>query len=40
MEIEPIPVKTDVGIPVPELDTLSNILASFHEDAGKLRVDR
>lgn len=30
-EIEPIPVKTDVGIPVPELDTLSNILASFHE---------
>ena len=30
-EIEPVPVKTDVGIPVPEMDTLSNILASFHE---------
>ena len=30
-EIEPVPVKTDVGIPVLEMDTLSNILASFHE---------
>ena len=30
-EIEPVPVKTDVGIPVPEMDTLSNILVSFHE---------
>lgn len=33
-EIDPVPVKTDVGIPVPELDTLSNILASFHEKWG------
>ena len=30
-EIDAIPVRTDVGIPVPELDTLSNILASFHD---------
>ena len=30
-EIDAVPVKTDVGIPVPELDTLSNILASFHD---------
>ena len=30
-EINPVPVRTDVGIPVPELDTLSNILASFHD---------
>ena len=33
-EIDPVPVKTDVGIPVPEYDTLSNILASFHEKWG------
>lgn len=30
-EINAIPVKTDVGIPVPELDTLSNIIAMFHD---------
>lgn len=30
-EINAVPVKIDVGIPVPELDTLSNILATFHE---------
>jgi type I restriction enzyme, R subunit len=30
-QIKPIPVKTDVGIPVPELDSLSNIIAAFHE---------
>ena len=30
-EIDPIPVKTDVGIPVPEMDTLSNIIATFHD---------
>lgn len=30
-EVSAIPVKTDVGIPVPELDTLSSILATFHD---------
>ncbi len=30
-EIGAVPVKTDVGIPVPELDTLTNILATFHD---------
>lgn len=30
-EIDTVPVKTDVGIPVPELDTLSNIIATFHD---------
>lgn len=30
-EIDAIPIKTDVGIPVPELDTLSNIIATFHD---------
>lgn len=30
-EIDPVPVKTDVGIPVPEYDKLSNILATFHD---------
>lgn len=30
-EIDPIPVGTDVGIPVPELDLLSRILATFHD---------
>ena len=29
-EIDAIPVKTDVGIPVPEMDTLTNIIATFH----------
>jgi len=33
-EIAPVPVGTDVG--VPELDTLSNILASFHEQFGDI----
>lgn len=41
-EIDPVPVKTDVGIPVPEYDTLSNILASFHENGatvdGQMRI--
>ncbi|MHB1453352.1 MAG: type I restriction endonuclease subunit R [Saccharofermentanales bacterium] len=30
-EIEAIPVRTDIGIPVPELDTLTNIIATFHD---------
>lgn len=30
-EVSAIPVKTDVGIPVPELDTLSSILSTFHD---------
>ena len=30
-EIDPIPVSTDVGIPVPELDTLTHILETFHD---------
>lgn len=30
-EIDAVPVKIDVGIPVPEMDTLSNILATFHD---------
>ena len=30
-EINAVPIKTDVGISVPELDTLSNILATFHD---------
>lgn len=33
-EIDAIPVKTDVGIPVPEFDTLSNIVSSFNEEWG------
>ncbi|TGE31461.1 DEAD/DEAH box helicase family protein [Desulfosporosinus sp. Sb-LF] len=33
-EIDPIPVGTDVGIHVPDMDFLSNILASFHEMFG------
>lgn len=35
-EINPIPVGTDVGIPVPELDTLSNILKEFHDIFGNI----
>lgn len=34
-EISAIPVKTDVGIPVPEMDTLTNIIATFHDIWGK-----
>ncbi len=35
-EINPIPVGTDVGIDVPELDTLSNILQAFHDVLGDI----
>ena len=35
-EINPIPVGTDVGIDVPELDTLSNILKEFHDIFGNI----
>ena len=35
-EINPIPVGTDVGISVPELDTLSNILKEFHDLFGNI----
>ena len=35
-EINPIPVSTDVGINVPELDTLSNILKEFHDIFGDI----
>lgn len=30
-EIAPLPVQTDVGIPVPEMDKLSSILEDFHK---------
>jgi len=36
-EINPIPVSTDVGIDVPELDTLSNILQAFHDVFGDIQ---
>jgi type I restriction enzyme R subunit len=35
-EIDPIPVKTDVGIPVPEMDYLTSILATFHDLFGNI----
>ncbi|MBR3294723.1 MAG: type I restriction endonuclease subunit R [Clostridia bacterium] len=35
-EINPIPVGTDVGIDVPELDTLTNILKEFHDIFGNI----
>lgn len=35
-EVNPIPVGTDVGINVPELDTLSNILKEFHDIFGNI----
>lgn len=35
-EIDPIPVSTDVGIPVPELDLLSKILETFHDMWGDI----
>lgn len=35
-EIDPIPVKTDVGIPVPEMDCLTSILATFHDLFGNI----
>ena len=30
-EVKPVPVQTDIGIPVPEMDTLTHILESFHD---------
>ena len=36
VEIDPIPVSTDIGIPVPELDLLSSILATFHDMWGDI----
>ena len=35
-EINPIPVGTSVGINVPELDTLTNILKEFHDAFGNI----
>lgn len=35
-EVGPIPVGTDVGIDVPELDTLTNILKQFHDVFGDI----
>lgn len=35
-ELNPLPVGTDVGIDVPELDTLSNILKEFHDHWGDI----
>ena len=35
-EIDPIPVRTDVGIPVPEMDHLTAILATFHDLFGNI----
>ena len=35
-EINPIPVGKDVGIDVPEMDTLSNILKEFHDEFGNI----
>lgn len=35
-ELNPIPVRTDVGIEVPELDTLTNILKEFHDAFGNI----
>jgi type I restriction enzyme, R subunit len=35
-EVNPIPVGADVGIDVPELDTLSNILKVFHDVFGDI----
>lgn len=36
VEIDPIPVGTAVGVAVPELDTLSAILATFHDLFGNI----
>lgn len=30
-EVKPVPVQTDIGVPVPEMDTLTHILESFHD---------
>lgn len=35
-EVNPIPVETNAGIDVPELDTLSNILKEFHDVFGDI----
>ena len=35
-EVNPVPVGTDVGITVPELDSLSNILKEFHDVFGSI----
>ena len=35
-EIDPIPVSTSVGVDVPELDTLTNILKEFHDIFGNI----
>ncbi len=35
-EIDPIPVQTDVGIAVPEMDYLTSILATFHDLFGNI----
>lgn len=35
-ELDPVPVQTDVGIPMPELDKLSNILNEFHKLWGSI----
>lgn len=35
-EVDPIPVETAIGIEVPELDTLTNILKEFHDLFGNI----
>lgn len=35
-EVNPIPISTDVGIDVPEMDTLTNILEEFHNAFGNI----
>lgn len=30
-EMDAVPVRTDVGITVPEMDTLSHIIQTFHD---------
>ena len=35
-EVNPIPVSVDIGINVPELDTLTNILKEFHDIFGNI----
>ena len=35
-EIDPLPVSTDIGIPVPEMEQLSNILEHFHDLFGNI----
>jgi len=33
-EVDAVPIRTDVGIPAPEMDTLSHIIATFHDILG------